>query len=107
VHDGERAGELPVLAAGGVGVAVRSADDARGRYGPDEPVVEVEDLAARNGSQRPILMWPPIRSRAEVASGVPGAIAWARWRLTGSGSPSNSALEKPPGLADRSKRQQA
>jgi hypothetical protein len=59
---------------------------------------------ARNGSQRPTLMRPRMRSRALTASGVPGAIAWARWRRTGSGSPSSSASPKMPGGAGRSSR---
>jgi hypothetical protein len=46
------------------------------------------NLMPRDGRQRPTLMRPPIHSRIEVASGVPGAIAWVRWGYAGSGSPS-------------------
>ena len=59
---------------------------------------------ARNGSQRPTLMLPRMASRAEVARGVPGATAMARWRRTGSGSPSSSAGSNRSGPAGRSTR---
>src|SRR5215211_4228308 len=57
---------------------------------------------ARKGSQRPTLIRPRMASRAEVCRGMPGAIAWVRWRRTGSASPSSPAGSNPSGPAGRS-----
>src|SRR3954469_13584519 len=62
-----------------------------------KPRSGVSTSRASNGSQLPMRMVPFIRSRADRAGGVPGAMLATKYRRTGSGSPSSSATSNPPG----------